>query len=326
MQFIDEAKIYVRSGNGGSGCSSFKRAANLPKGGPDGGDGGRGGHIIFEAVAGLNTLVDFRFTQHIHAKNGEHGKGKQRTGATAPDEIIKVPVGTQLFMEDGKTLLHDFTEVGQREIIAKGGDGGLGNMHFKSSTNQAPRRSTKGHAGQEMWLWLKLKLLADVGLAGLPNAGKSTFLSVVSRAKPKIADYPFTTLVPQLGVAEVDGKECVIADIPGLIEGAHEGQGLGHQFLRHIERCQTVLHLIDITSNDVIADYNTIRAELSSYSEELARKPECVALTKCDVADEEMAQEVADALQQECGGKVFLISSAAKQGLTPLLRQLMTQL
>ena len=326
MQFIDEAKIYIQSGDGGAGCCSFRREAHVPRGGPDGGDGGRGGGVIVEAVAGLNTLIDFRYTQHFKARKGEHGKGKNRHGAAAEDIIIHVPVGTQLFLEDNATLLMDFTEIGQQLVVAKGGDGGLGNANFKSATNQAPRRTTPGWPGEDLWVWLKLKLLSDVGLVGLPNAGKSTFLSRTSRAKPKIADYPFTTLKPQLGVVYVDEKEFVMSDLPGLIKGAHAGQGLGDRFLKHIERCGVLLHLLDGTESeeDIITNYHTIREELQQYNTALAEKAEIIALNKCDALSEEEQVSKQRALAKASGKHVEIISAATGHHITPLLRTLMT--
>ncbi len=322
MQFIDEAKIYIKSGDGGRGCVSFRHEANVPKGGPDGGDGGRGGHVYIEGVAGLNTLIDFRYQQHFRAKNGQYGMGKRRTGSSAENLAIHVPVGTQVFWEDGETLLADITEPGERVLIAKGGAGGHGNHHFKTSVNQAPRRATLGWAGEEKWIWLKLKLLSDVGLVGLPNAGKSTLLSRVSRAKPKIADYPFTTLKPQLGVAYSDGEEFVVADIPGLIEGASEGHGLGHRFLKHIERCRVLLHLVDATADDVIKNYTLIREELLNYRDELYNKQEVIALNKCDALDFSVVQEKRAQLEKMTGKTVACISAATGSGLTPLLKEL----
>ncbi len=325
MQFIDEAKICIRSGDGGSGCCSFRREANIPRGGPNGGNGGRGGTIIFESIAGLNTLIDFRYTQHFRAKNGEHGKGSDRDGASAEDIIIKVPVGTQILLDDNETVAADFTEPGQRVIMAKGGEGGFGNLHFKSATNRAPRRKTPGWPGEEIWVWLKLKLLSDAGLVGLPNAGKSTFLNQVSRARPKIADYPFTTLKPQLGVVYVDEKEFVMADLPGLIEGAHEGQGLGDRFLKHIERCGVLLHLIDGTAEDVVESYRIIRNELQCYNEKLIEKQELVALNKCDALIEEEITKKKRALEKASGKKVLTISAVTGQGVKESLRLLLKE-
>ncbi|MCH2037916.1 MAG: GTPase ObgE, partial [Rickettsiales bacterium] len=266
MQFIDEAKIFVKSGDGGAGCVSFRREANVPKGGPDGGNGGRGGSVIIQGIAGLNTLIDFRYQQHFKAKKGDHGQGRNRNGAAAKDLIINVPVGTQVIDGDSDELIIDIDSVEKHYVLAQGGQGGLGNTNFKSSVNQAPKKATNGTSGEERWVWLKLKLLSDSGLVGLPNAGKSTFVSSVSRARPKIADYPFTTLTPQLGVVYVDDSEFVIADIPGLIKGAHKGQGLGDQFLKHIERCGVLLHLIDATQEDVVEAYRVIREELQGYN------------------------------------------------------------
>jgi len=323
MKFLDEAKVFIKSGDGGAGCVSFRREANIPFGGPDGGDGGRGGNVIARAVTGLNTLIDYRYQQHFKAKKGGHGMGKQRTGAGAEDIVMNLPAGTQIFAEDGETLIADLTQAGQEVILAKGGRGGLGNLHFKSSTNRAPRQSTPGEAGQEQWLWLKLKLMCDAGLLGLPNAGKSTFLAATSRAKPKIADYPFTTLKPQLGVVYVDEREFVMADIPGLIEGASEGVGLGIRFLKHVERCRVLLHLVDGTAEDVVANYQTIRGELASYSEALAEKTEIVALNKCDALTVEEIEEKKAALEAASGADIYPISAAAQQGITPVLRTLL---
>lgn len=326
MQFIDEAKIFIKSGNGGGGCVSFRREANVPKGGPDGGDGGRGGSVSFRCVSNLNTLIDFRYKQHFKASTGMHGMGRDRSGKSAEDIIIDVPIGTQIFDEDNETLIVDMKEAGQTLLIAKGGDGGLGNAHFKSSVNQAPRRATPGHPGEERWVWLKLKLMSDAGLVGLPNAGKSTFLAATSRAKPKIADYPFTTLKPQLGVVYVDEREFVLADIPGLIEGAHEGHGLGIRFLKHVERCGVILHLVDGTQEDVAAAYKTVRDELEAYSLLLMEKQEIVALNKVDALDEETLKKQQKALEKACGHKVFTISAAAQQGITPVLRALLKEI
>ncbi len=323
MHFIDEAKIYVKSGDGGNGCASFRREKYIQFGGPNGGNGGKGGSIIIKAVKNLNTLIDFRYTQHFRARNGEQGKGGLRDGAGADDMIIHVPVGTQIFMEDGVTPILDVTEEDFEYMLLKGGDGGFGNHHFKSSTNRSPRRKTPGWSGEEMWLWLKLKLISDVGLAGLPNAGKSTFLSATTRAKPKIADYPFTTLKPQLGVTYVDEEEFVIADIPGLIEGAHEGAGLGHRFLKHVERCRTILHLVDGTNEDFIKNYHIIRNELEQYSSVLAEKLEVVALNKCDAMTEEEIKEKLKLLQKEAGAKVFAISGVSGIGIKELQRHLL---
>jgi len=323
MKFLDEAKIFVKSGDGGPGCVSFRREKFIERGGPDGGDGGKGGDVLVECVAALNTLIDYRYQQHFKAKRGEHGKGSNRSGANSPDVTLKVPVGTQIFEEDGETLIADFTEEGQTMNLLSGGRGGKGNTHFKSSVNQAPRHAQSGEAGEEKWIWLRLKLMADAGLLGLPNAGKSTFLAATTRAKPKIADYPFTTLQPQLGVVYVDGREFVLADIPGLIEGASEGIGLGHKFLGHVERCGVLLHLVDGTAEDVVENYQTIRAELEAYDEELAAKPEIVALNKCDALQEDEIKEKSKALKKASGKKIYSISAAAKQGIEPLLRDML---
>src|SRR3990170_3969694 len=282
MKFLDQAKVYVRSGDGGAGSVSFRREKFIEFGGPDGGDGGRGGDVWVEAVDGLNTLIDYRYQQHFRAKTGVHGMGRNRTGAKGADVVMKVPAGPQVYEEDNETLICDLTEVGQRVRLAAGGNGGFGNQHFKTSTNQAPRRANPGLPGQEMTIWLRLKLIADAGLVGLPNAGKSTFLAAVTAAKPKIADYPFTTLNPQLGVVETDGREFVLADIPGLIEGAHEGSGLGDRFLGHVERCRVLLHLVDGTSEHAGRAYKIVRGELDAYGNGLAEKPEIVALSKTD--------------------------------------------
>src|SRR6478672_8096103 len=286
MKFLDEAKVYVRSGDGGNGCVSFRREKFIEFGGPNGGDGGKGGDVILQAVDGLNTLIDYRYQQHFKAKNGGGGMGKDRHGANGDDIVLKVPAGTQVYEEDGETLLADLTDVGQRAVIARGGKGGFGNAHFKSSTNRAPRHANPGQPGEELTIRLRLKLIADAGIVGLPNAGKSTFLAAVSAAKPKIADYPFTTLHPQLGVVDSDGREFVLADIPGLIEGAHEGIGLGDRFLGHVERCGALVHLVDATGANAGADYRTVRRELAAYGEGLAEKTEIVALSKVDAVDE----------------------------------------
>jgi GTP-binding protein len=322
MQFIDEAKINLKAGDGGQGCISFRREKFIEYGGPDGGDGGKGGDIIFRATKDLNTLIDFRYKQHFKARNGEGGRGANCSGKSAENLIIDVPVGTQIISEDGVTVLCDMDRDGLEVIIAKGGDGGLGNTHFKSSTNQAPKRNTPGFPGDEIWVWLKLKLLSDVGLVGLPNAGKSTFLSVVSAAKPKIADYPFTTLKPQLGVVYTGDSEFVIADLPGLIEGASEGVGLGHRFLKHVERCKVILHLIDITNDDIVAAYDTIRHELDNYSPLLKEKEEIVALNKVELLDEEEVAEKVKIIEAHIGKKVSLCSGAINKGVDKIIFQL----
>ncbi len=320
MKFLDQQKIYIKSGDGGNGCVGFRREKYVEFGGPDGGDGGRGGDVIAECVNNLNTLIDFRYQQHYKAARGGHGMGANRTGKGGEDTVLKVPVGTQILDEDGETLLADLTEEGQRVVLARGGDGGFGNAHYKSSTNQAPRRADDGWPGEEYWLWLRLKLIADAGLIGLPNAGKSTFLSAVSRARPKIADYPFTTLHPNLGVGYVDGEELILADIPGLIEGAHEGAGLGDRFLGHIERCNVLLHLVDGTAGDPAKAYETVRGELEAYGEGLADKTEIVALNKCDSLSEELIEIGVHELKEASGKDVMLLSGVAGTGLDDALR------
>ncbi len=315
MKFLDQAKVYVRSGNGGAGCVSFRREKFIEYGGPDGGDGGRGGHVFIEATNGLNTLIDYRYQQHFKAGTGVHGMGRNRTGATGDDVVLKVPVGTQVLEEDGETLIADLTEEGQRVRLLRGGNGGWGNARFKSSTNQAPRHANPGEEGQEMWVWLRLKLIADAGLVGLPNAGKSTLLSVVSAAKPKIADYPFTTLVPNLGVVSVDTASFVLADIPGLIEGAHEGVGLGDRFLGHVERCACLLHLIDASQDDPVEAWNIVRGEIEAYAEELADKPELIVFSKADIVEPEELKKKRKAFEKATGQVPLVISAASGQGV-----------
>jgi len=325
MHFIDEAKIYIKSGDGGNGCVSFRREANVPKGGPDGGDGGRGGSVIARCVAGLNTLIDFRYVQHFKAKKGGNGSGRDRSGLAADDLYVDVPVGTQIINDENDLLIFDFTEPGQEFILAKGGRGGVGNAHFKSSINQAPRYAQDGEPGEDLWVWLKLKLISDAGLVGLPNAGKSTFLSVTSRAKPKIAGYPFTTLKPMLGVVYVDEREFVMADLPGLIEGAHEGVGLGIRFLKHVERCGVILHLIDGTEDDVVSSYKIIRGELGMYSDKLLEKKEIVAINKSDAIEEKDLKKKKAALKKASGKDVFVISGATGEGIKEVLRALLKE-
>jgi GTP-binding protein len=323
MKFLDEAKVYVRSGDGGNGCVAFRREKFIEFGGPSGGDGGRGGNVIVEAVDGLNTLIDYRYQQHFKARPGVNGMGKDRHGAKGADIVLKVPVGTQLIDNDKVTLLGDLTEVGQRIVLAEGGNGGFGNARFKTSTNRAPRNANPGQPGEERWIWLRLKLIADAGLVGLPNAGKSTFLAAVSAAKPKIADYPFTTLNPQLGVVSVDESEFVLADIPGLIEGAHEGAGLGDRFLGHIERCRVLLHLVDGTGEHAGEAYKTVRAELSAYGHELMDKPEIVALTKSDALTPAQIKEQTARLKRASKKTPLIISAISGDGVADALRELL---
>jgi GTP-binding protein len=331
MKFLDEAKVYVKAGDGGDGVIAFRREKFIEFGGPDGGNGGKGGDVVIEAVDGLNTLIDYRYAQHFKARKGGNGAGSDRTGAGSDDVVMKVPVGTQILDEDKESLLADLTEVGQRVVIARGGDGGFGNATFKSATNRAPRRADKGWPGEERWLWLRLKLIADAGLVGLPNAGKSTFLAAVTAAKPKIADYPFTTLHPQLGVVRLqpDGRptpdgslEFVLADIPGLIEGAHEGAGLGDRFLGHVERCAVLLHLIDGTAADPAGAYATIRAELAGYGGGLADKPEIVALNKSDAMTPQATASRLKALSRAAGRPALLVSGATGAGMWEVMRAL----
>lgn len=327
MKFLDQAKVYIKAGDGGNGCVSFRREAYVEFGGPNGGDGGRGGHVYAEAVEGLNTLIDFRYQQHHRGERGVHGMGSQRHGRTGEDKLLKVPVGTQIYEEDKETLIADLTEVGDRIMLARGGNGGWGNLRFKSATNQAPRRANPGEAGEEFTVWLQLKLIADVGLLGLPNAGKSTLLSRATAAKPKIADYPFTTLNPGLGIVDLGpNTRFVMADIPGLVEGAADGVGLGHRFLSHVERCKVLLHLIDSTQDDPGGAYKTIRAELEAYDSNLAQVPEIVAMSKTDVLDAELVDEQAAEVEAVCGTRPLRISSVTGQGVTPALGQLAERL
>lgn len=319
MKFLDQAKIYVKSGNGGPGCISFRREKFIEHGGPDGGNGGKGGNVIFTAVKELNTLIDFRYTQHFRAQSGDNGAGEMRFGKDGDDIIIQVPVGTEVLDEDQETVLIDFTEPGQTVLFLKGGDGGFGNAHYKSSTNQAPRKKTPGWPGVERGVWLRLKLIADAGLVGLPNAGKSTFLASCTAAKPKIADYPFTTLHPNLGVVKAGDREFVLADIPGLIEGASEGAGLGDRFLGHIERTAVILHLIDITQDNPWDAYGVIRNELEEYGNGLEDKPEIVALNKADALGKELSEDVAREFEEHTGIKPHLLSGVSKEGVNDVL-------
>lgn len=325
MKFLDQAKIFVRSGNGGGGCISFRREKYIAYGGPNGGDGGRGGHVWAQATDALNTLIDFRYKQHFKAGTGIHGMGRDRTGADGDDIVIKMPVGTQIFDESGERLLVDLTQPGQKVLLAKGGNGGWGNARFKTPTNQAPRRANPGEPGEERWIWLRLKLLADVGLVGLPNAGKSTLLSSVTAARPKTADYPFTTIHPHLGVVELGASErFVMADLPGLIEGAAEGAGLGHRFLGHAERCAAIIHLIDASAEDPVQNYKTIRNELLKYDGDFAEKPEIVVLNKCDALDANTIDAHAKSLKAITGAPVHCISGVSGEGVKPLMFEVFT--
>lgn len=322
MKFLDEAKVYVRSGAGGAGVVSFRREKFIEFGGPDGGDGGRGGDVVIECVEGLNTLIDYRYQQHFKAGTGEHGMGRNRAGGRGADAVLKVPVGTQVLDEDRETMLADLTEVGQRVVLLRGGNGGFGNAYFKSSTNQAPRRANPGQEAQERTIWLRLKLIADAGLVGLPNAGKSTFLATVTAAKPKIADYPFTTLHPGLGVVRFDDREFVLADIPGLIEGAHEGLGLGDRFLGHLERTRVLLHLVDAGGEHAGKDYKVVRHELEAYGGGLAEKPEIVALSKCDAVDPEHLKQQLARLKRAAKATPLQLSAATNSGVREALAAL----
>lgn len=324
MKFLDQAKVYIRAGAGGDGCLSFRREKYIEFGGPDGGDGGRGGSIYAEAVEGLNTLIDYRYQQHFKAERGLHGMGSNRTGRAGDEMILKVPPGTQILSEDKSFLLADLQQVGDKVLLLEGGQGGLGNTHFKSSRNQAPRRVVPGAPATEMWIWLRLKLIADAGLVGLPNAGKSTFLATVSNAKPKIADYPFTTLSPNLGVVDVDRSSFVLSDIPGLIEGASEGVGLGHRFLGHVERCRVLLHLIDATQDDIVKSYDTIAAELKAYEEDLSGKPILIALNKCDALSPQAIEASRALLTQHTGQEIYTISAVSGDGVRGLLGKLLS--
>jgi GTPase len=322
MHFLDQAKIFLRSGAGGPGAVSFRREKFIEYGGPDGGNGGKGGDIVFETVSGLNTLIDFRYTQHFRAPRGQGGSGSNRTGAGGEDLVIKVPVGTQILSEDKEHVLADFTKVGQRQIFLKGGDGGRGNASYKTSTNRAPRQHGTGWPSEEMWVWLRLKLLADIGLVGLPNAGKSTFINAVSNAKAKVGDYPFTTIRPQLGVASHHGRELVVADIPGLIEGAAEGAGIGDRFLGHIERCRVLLHLVDASGDDPVDAYETVCGELEAYGAGLDEKAQVIALNKIDAVDAKQVTKLKKKLEKASGAEVMLLSGASGDGLEAVLDRL----
>ena len=320
MKFLDQAKIFVEAGSGGSGSSSFRREKFVEFGGPDGGDGGSGGSIILVADANLNTLIDFRYQQHLKAENGKEGKGKKKTGRSGKDLILKVPLGTQIFEEDNNTLIEDLTKSGQKIIIAKGGKGGLGNVRFKSSTNRTPRKKTDGIKGENFWIWLQLKVIADIGIVGMPNSGKSSLLSVLTSAKPKIANYPFTTINPNLGVTNYDNKEVTLADIPGLIEGAHEGIGLGDKFLRHIERCKNILHLIDITNDNFLENYSKVRKELFKYSNKLTKKKEIIVFNKTDMISEDEINKKINIFNKKIKKKIYIISALKNKGLTTIKR------
>ena len=326
MHFLDQAKIYIRSGAGGPGAVSFRREKYIQYGGPDGGDGGKGGDIVFEAVEGLNTLIDFRYSQHFKAPRGKGGAGKQQTGAGGRELVVKVPVGTQILSEDKEVVLADFTKVGQRKMMLEGGIGGRGNLSYKSSTNRSPRQHQPGEPGEEMWVWLRLKLIADAGLLGMPNAGKSTFINAVSNAKAKVGAYPFTTIHPKLGVVLHKGRDFVIADIPGLIAGAAEGAGIGDRFLGHVERCRVLLHLIDATGDDPVKAWRTVRAELEEYGAGLADKPEILALNKSDLLDEELMDALASELEEASGSPVLHLSGATGVGVDAVLDKLIEAL
>ena len=324
MKFLDQVKIYVKAGNGGDGSPSFRREKFIEFGGPDGGDGGKGGSVILKSEQNLNTLIDYRYQQHHKAERGENGMGQNRTGKSGEDLILKVPLGTQVFEEDNKTLIYDFVKHDEEFIVAAGGKGGLGNTRFKSSTNRAPKKFTKGYIGEEFTIWLQLKTIADIGIIGLPNAGKSSLLASITNANPKIANYQFTTLNPNLGVASYDNKEITIADIPGLIEGAHEGTGLGIQFLKHIERCKTILHLIDITLNDIEKAYNQVKNELFSYSPDLIKKKELIVLNKVDLIDEKFVKEILDDFSKKIDGEILLLSTFDKSSVSKIKAKLIS--
>jgi len=324
MKFLDQVKIYVKAGNGGDGSPSFRREKFIEYGGPDGGDGGKGGSIILKSEQNLNTLIDYRYQQHHKAERGENGMGQNKTGKSGENLVLKVPIGTQVFEEDNKTLIYDFTKSGEEFIAANGGKGGLGNTRFKSSTNRAPRKFTKGAMGEEFTIWLQLKTIADIGIIGLPNAGKSSLLASITNANPKIANYQFTTLNPNLGVALYDDKEITIADIPGLIEGAHEGTGLGIQFLKHIERCKTILHLIDITVDDIEKAYNQVRKELLSYSQDLIKKREIIVLNKVDLLEKDLVMEITDDFSKKINAEIFTLSTLEKKSISKIKAKLIS--
>ena len=324
MKFLDQVKIYIKAGNGGDGSPSFRREKFIEFGGPDGGDGGRGGSIILRSEQNLNTLIDYRYQQHHKAQRGENGSGQNRTGKGGEDLILKVPIGTQVFEEDNKTLIYDFTKIGEEFVAANGGKGGLGNTKFKSSTNRAPRKYTKGTIGEEFVIWLQLKTIADIGIIGLPNAGKSSLLAAITNANPKIANYQFTTLNPNLGVASYDNKEITIADIPGLIEGAHEGTGLGTQFLKHIERCKSLLHLIDITNEDLIKSYNQVKKELENYSSELIKKKELIVLNKIDLVENDILKKKVETFSKNKNCEILTLSTLEKNSVSKLKSKLIS--
>ena len=324
MKFLDQAKIFIKAGNGGSGSASFRREKFVEFGGPSGGDGGSGGSIILFSEQNLNTLIDYRYQQHFKAEKGQDGKNKNQTGKDGSDLILKVPIGTQVFEEDNNTLIFDFTKNGQKFVAASGGKGGLGNVRFKSSINRAPRKKTKGRLGEEFWIWFQLKTIADIGIVGMPNAGKSSLLAALTRAKPKIASYQFTTINPNLGVANYDDKEFTLADIPGLIEGAHEGIGLGDKFLRHIERCKSILHLIDINQENLIKSYSQVRKELKKYSNKLIKKKEIIVLNKTDLIDEDVISQKYNELKKIIKNKIYLISTLKKRGINDLKKALIS--
>ena len=324
MKFLDQTKIYLKAGDGGSGSASFRREKFIEFGGPDGGDGGHGGSIVFVADKNLNTLIDFRYQQHLKAEKGQDGKGKKKTGRSGKDLILKVPFGTQIFEEDNNTLIEDLTRSEQKIIVAKGGKGGLGNVRFKSSINRAPRKKTDGGKGENFWIWLQLKVIADIGIVGMPNSGKSSLLSVLTSAKPKIANYPFTTINPNLGVTNYDNKEVTLADIPGLIEGAHEGIGLGDKFLRHIERCKNILHLIDITNDNLLENYSKVRKELFKYSNKLTKKKEIIVFNKTDMISEDEINKKVDIFNKKIKKKIYTISAIKHKGLTAIKKVLVS--